>query len=273
MAAFEEAIALEELNRETDRVRFSGAVHPAFHNMMGPYGGWSAGVLANGLMKAVGPDFELVSLTVDFLNAVPDGAFELDVTCDRAGRGTQFWHAALRPDGQVGIANRATAVIARRRDTVEWTEGSKPDAPEPENCPRVEFVGWMEEVEIRQATNPPFQSGGDTLSSAWVRMAGGRALDPQALVTLADTPAPRLFHVMDRPDPIATVTMTVYLHATPEDYAAVGDDYLLVETNAARGGRGFFDQFARMWSRDGRLMATTQQVVWYRAKQEGTHHA
>lgn len=269
MGVFDDAIALEETERDEGRVVFRGQVHPAFQNMIGPYGGWSVAVLAHACLRSVDEVYELVSITTDFMNAVPDGPFTIEVVCDRAGRGTQFWTANLISDAGKGVSNRATAVLARRRNTVEWTEGEKPDAPDPMDCPRVEFVGWMQPVQIRHAINPPFQGNGDTRSAAWVRMEEGRPLDVPALTALADTPAPRLFHVLDGPDPIATISMTVYIHASREDLEAVGGDFMLVETNAARGGRGFFDQFARMWSRDGRLMATTQQVVWYRAKAKG----
>lgn len=269
MSVFDEAIALTESEREDGLAVFRGAVHPAFQNMIGPYGGWSVAVLANALLKAVPEGLELVSITTDFMTAVPDGPFAIEVSCDRAGRGTQFWQANLISDATGQISNRATAVLAKRRDTFEWTEGERPQAPDPMDCPRVEFVGWMKPVQIRHAINPPFQGNGDTRSAAWVRMEENRPLDIPALVALADTPAPRLFHVMDQPDPIATISMTVYIHASAEELADVGGDFMLVETNAARGGRGFFDQFARMWSRDGRLMATTQQIVWYRAKAQG----
>lgn len=273
MSVFEKAIALEESERSEGRAVYRGAVHPAFQNMIGPYGGWSVAVLANALMKAAPDDLELISITTDFMNAVPDGPFSIEVTCDRAGRGTQFWQASLISDAGKGVSNRATAVLARRRNTVEWTEGERPDAPDPMDCPRVEFVGWMKPVQIRHAINPPFQGNGDTRSAAWVRMEEGRPLDVPALVALADTPAPRLFHVLGHPDPIATISMTVYIHASADDLAAVGGDFMLVDTNSARGGRGFFDQHARIWSRDGRLIATTQQVVWYRAKQKEVQHA
>ena len=119
---------------------------------------------------------------------------------------------------------------------------------------------------MRAAGNPPFQGSQDTRSTAWVRLDPDRPLDAVGLVALADTPTPRLFYITNKPDMIATVSMTVYLHATAEDYAAVGTDYMLVEATGARGGNGFFDQHARMWSRDGRLMATTQQIVNYRSK-------
>ena len=60
--------------------------------------------------------------------------------------------------------------------------------------------------------------------------------------------------------------MTVYLHASDADLAEAGSDWVMIEANAGRGGGGFYDQHARIWSRSGKLLATTQQMVWYKAE-------
>ncbi|MEC9370537.1 MAG: thioesterase family protein, partial [Pseudomonadota bacterium] len=128
-------------------------------------------------------------------------------------------------------------------------------------------MAWNRVIEIKPTMDFPMSMDVATHFSSWVRFTPGRALDSVALVALADTPMPRLFQVIGRQESVATVSMTVYLHATSADYAAVGDDYLLVDTRGARGGRGFYDQHATIWSRDGRLLVTTQQIVWYRTAQ------
>ena len=125
-------------------------------------------------------------------------------------------------------------------------------------------MAWRRVIEIRPTMDPPMSMSAEAHYSTWVRFTRARDLDSVGLVALADTPMPRLFQVIGRQEPVATVSMTVYLHATSADYAAVGDDYLLVDSRGARGGRGFYDQQATIWSRDGRLLVTTQQVVWYR---------
>jgi hypothetical protein len=58
--------------------------------------------------------------------------------------------------------------------------------------------------------------------------------------------------------------MSVYFHATDDEVAAVGDDYFLNEATGTRGEHSTSGQQARLWSRDGALLATTEQLCWYR---------
>jgi len=265
---FDQALALARVKTKDHRAVYEGQVHPSFKNINDPYGGWSAAVLARAILDTCDTEQELVSLTTDYLSVPSGGRLRIDVDCDRSGRRTEFWRAVLTGRADTSPANRAIAILARRRDTLEWTEGSFPDVPPPEDCHTIDLpMAWNRVIEIKPTMDFPMSMNVDTHFSSWVRFTPGRALDSVALVALADTPMPRLFQVIGRQESVATVSMTVYLHATSADYAVVGDDYLLVDTRGARGGRGFYDQHATIWSRDGRLLVTTQQIVWYRTAQ------
>ena len=265
---FDQALALVRVKTTDQRAVYEGQVHPSFKNINDPYGGWSAAVLARAILDTCDPELELVSLTTDYLSVPSGGRLQIDVDCDRSGRRTEFWRAVLTGRADTSPANRAIAILARRRDTLEWTEGSSPDVPPPEDCHTIDLpMAWNRVIEIKPTMDFPMSMDVATHFSSWVRFTPGRALDSVALVALADTPMPRLFQVIGRQESVATVSMTVYLHATSADYAAVGDDYLLVDPRGARGGRGFYDQHATIWSRDGRLLVTTQQIVWYRTAQ------
>ena len=56
----------------------------------------------------------------------------------------------------------------------------------------------------------------------------------------------------------------MYFHGTAEEIDAVGDDYLLNEATGTRGEQSTSGQQARLWSRGGALLATTEQLCWYR---------
>ena len=61
--------------------------------------------------------------------------------------------------------------------------------------------------------------------------------------------------------PSATLTLSVYFHGTAEEIDAVGDDYLLNEATGTRPGeQSTSGQQARLWSRGGALLATTEQL-------------
>jgi acyl-CoA thioesterase len=61
-----------------------------------------------------------------------------------------------------------------------------------------------------------------------------------------------------------TLSLTAYLHATAEELAEVGDDYILVECEGRVGGGGASDERSSYWSRAGKLLATSEQLAWYR---------
>ena len=181
------------------RATYEGQVHPAFKNINDPYGGWTAAILAKSIIDTCESDLELVSLTTDYLS-VPSGVVvQIDVDSDRSGRGTEFWRAVLAGRTDTNPTNRAIAILSRRRDTLEWIEGVRPDVPPPENCQTIDLpMAWRRVIEIRPTMELPMSMSADTHYSTWVRFTPGRDLDSVGLVALADTPMPRLFQVIGR---------------------------------------------------------------------------
>ena len=62
----------------------------------------------------------------------------------------------------------------------------------------------------------------------------------------------------------ATLTLSVYFLGTTDEIIAVGNDYVLTEATDTRGEQSTSGQQARLWSRAGALLATTEQLCWYR---------
>ena len=52
--------------------------------------------------------------------------------------------------------------------------------------------------------------------------------------------------------------------ATADELATVGTDFILNEAVGTRGEQSTSGQQARLWSREGALLATTEQLAWYR---------
>lgn len=98
----------------------------------------------------------------------------------------------------------------------------------------------------------------------WVRDVSGRPVDHLLLAYFADQYAPRSFFWGEGPRPSATISLSVYFHATDDEIAAVGDDYILNEATGTRAEYSTSGQQARLWSRGGALLATTEQLCWYR---------
>jgi acyl-CoA thioesterase len=65
--------------------------------------------------------------------------------------------------------------------------------------------------------------------------------------------------------PAGTISLTTYFHADGSELADVAGDYVLGSATANRFSQGYFDQSAQLWSRHGRLLATSHQLVYFKA--------
>lgn len=63
---------------------------------------------------------------------------------------------------------------------------------------------------------------------------------------------------------MSTVSMTTYFHATDAEIAAQGSAPLLGIADSKRFVANFHDQSMELWGRDGRLLASGIQTVWYK---------
>jgi acyl-CoA thioesterase len=232
------------------------------------FGGWTAAVLLRSVLASTESDARPSALTVQFVRPVAVGG-DVVIAPERlgGGRSLEHWRADLRAgdaeteDGDV-LAT-ALVVLTNRRDTDAHAQLEMPDVPPPEGLEQIHAPGPQgQQTEIRQVSGE--WGTGDTRGRLWVRDANGRALDHLQLAYLADQYAPRSFFWGDGMRPSATITLSVYFHATDDELAAVGTNYVLNDATGTRGAQSTSGQLARLWSRDGVLLATTEQLCWYR---------
>jgi len=100
-------------------------------------------------------------------------------------------------------------------------------------------------------------------SQFWARYAEPRVLDWLGLAALSDVILPRIFLLQPSPSPVSTLSMSIYLHATAEELSAVREDWVLFDVGAHAARHGFFDHYASLWARDGKLLASTTQLAWF----------
>ncbi len=262
---FDAAIALEA--GATPGV-FSGTTHPAWANMVGPFGGITAATVLQAVMQHPDRLGEPVSYTVNFCAGVADGAFEIEARPTRTNRSTQHWFVQMRQGGEV--VTTATAVTAVRRETFSSLEHAPPPMPEPDSLPRgfAPRLEWPRRYDMRftEGPLPDVWDGreGTTRSRLWVRDAAGRPLDFPGLAALADVFFPRVYVRRARTVPIGTVSMTVYFHADSAQLAATGAGWIQAQVEGQVLRNGFFDATAQLWNRAGDLLVTTNQLVYYK---------
>ncbi len=259
------AIELEVVDNDVVR----GRTRPEWANMVGPFGGVTAAAILHAI--EVHPDClgEPVALTVNFAAPIADGDFDICRRAARTNRTNQHWTVELSQQGE--IKTTATAVFGNHRDTWSDTEAAMPVVPSPDRIPRTDHTNlpiWVHMYDMRFAdgsfSGGNVETGPTSASTLWVRDTAQRAIDFAALTALSDIFFPRIF-LRRGIVPSGTISMTTYFHADRGHLDALGGDFILGTAHANRFDRGFFDQNAQLWGRDGALLATTYQIVYFKS--------
>jgi acyl-coenzyme A thioesterase PaaI-like protein len=247
-----------------------GATHPAYANMVGPFGGVIAATLLNAPLSSPERLGDPVALTVNFAAPITDGPFQIRRQATRTNRSTQHWSIELLQQDQVCAT--ASAVFAIRRETWSSTEITAPMMPDP-NCVPVwkmlKPLAWPRSYRMQftqGALDELTAEGmdGDSASSLWIRDEPARPLDFLSLTAISDAFFPRIFLRRGRWTPIGTVSMTTYFHACADTLAAQGSESVFGSARAQHFGKGFSDQTAELWGRDGTLLANSHQIVYFK---------
>ena len=253
--------------------RYAGAAHPAWHNMVGPFGGITAATALNAVMQHPKLLGQPVSMTSNYASAVKDAPFEVFVQPVRTNRATQHWTIAITQAddaGQPETVFTATAVTAVRRETWGATDNLMPTVPGPDQYERVVFdkFPWVARYDMRAvhgAVPTKWDDSGEaSLSQLWLRDHPERPLDLLSLAAIADAFYPRAWLRRARVVPAGTVSFTTYFHADDTVLARTGSGWLLGQAQAQRFFNGFADQTAQIWNEAGDLLVTTHQLAYYK---------
>ena len=234
----------------------------------GLWGGYAIGLCIRVLEaepEAVG---EALSLTMTYAAVLPAGDLDIRTRCLRQGGSIGVWEVELRPAGSDQVGVHGLVTMARRPSTPSFAFAKMPDAPDPESLPTPPVPSGALHIgalafERRTLDTFPPQATGDAHTLAWVRSRRG-PFDKALLGMVTDNSPPRAMYALGMGIMSTTLTLTTYLHATAEELAQVGDDFILIEYDGRVGGGGASDEHSRYWSRDGRLLATSEQLAWYR---------
>lgn len=260
---FDAAVRLEA----TGNGRYIGHTSKLYWNFVGPFGGITAATALNSLLQREDRLGDPLSLTVNFMAPIKEGEFFLDTKVLRSNRSTQHWSVQLGQEGEAEPALAALAVFAVRRETWALREASPPQAPPPQDCkpfaPRLQII-WPKMYETRYARGRFGVENPDSVTHCWLQDNPPRALDFPSLTAICDAFFPRIFLRRPQMAPIATVSLNIYFHVDAAELANEGDGPVLCVAKAQVFNKGYYDQEGQVWGRDGKLLATTQQVAWYK---------
>ncbi|WP_152227492.1 acyl-CoA thioesterase II [Pseudomonas sp. SCB32] len=270
---FDRAVALRPVEGQPGL--YEGHTSQDYWNMVGPFGGITAAILLQGALRHPQLLGSPLSLTVNYASAVVAGAFQVQATPVRTNRSTQHWLLQLLQadeNGEQQITTTATLVTALRRETWSQSDLPMPQAPAAGELERMTMPGkavaWVQQYELRAVSGalPTHWDGrGDhSRSQLWLRDAQARPLDFLSLAAMSDIFYPRIWLRRATPVPAGTVSITTYFHTDLAQLAEVGTGYLLGDARGQAFSNGFFDQSAELWSEAGELLATSNQIVYYK---------
>ena len=236
----------------------------------GLWGGYAIGLAIRVLEAEPEARGEALSLTLTYAAGLPAGELDIRTRRLRQGGSIGVWEVELRPAGSEQVGVHAIVTVAQRPSTPDFAFAAMPDAPAPESLPAPENPSYSEHYgaaafERRTLDNFPPKPSADSRTLTWVRSRRG-AWDKVLLGMVTDCSAPRVFYALGPTVMTTTLSLTVYLHATPQEIARIGDDFILIECEGRVGGGGASDERSSYWRRDGKLLATSEQLAWFRPR-------
>lgn len=249
--------------------RWRTVAGPDWKNPNGPlWGGYPIGLALTVVGREAEAVGEPLSITLTYVAALVEGEIEIRTRRLRQGGSIGVWEVDLRPAGADGVSVQAIVTLAKRPRTPPFAFAKMPHAADPESLPAPPSPAGArhfgaQAFERRSAETFPIQPAESSYSTAWVRPRLG-AWDHPTLGMLTDSSPPRAFYALGHAVMTTTLSLTIYLHATAAEVAAAGCDWLLVEYEGRVGGGGASDERSSYWRRDGKLLATSEQLVWYR---------
>ncbi len=258
---------------ETSGDRSRGATSDAYWNFTGPFGGATAATLLKAAMDHPARQNLPLAMTINYCAPVAKGAFDLHVAEKRTNRSTQHFAVEMKQGSDTIITS--TLVFAARPEGFLHTPGAMPKVRQPEEieAPKATApLAWIGRFDMRFASGFPSMRKDDAAplgsprTEVWMRDNPSRRMDFLSLMNMSDAFFARPFHVLGRLIQVGTVSMTTYFHCDEADLAEVGDDYVLGVADASVFAKGYADQAAWLWSRSGKLLATSQQILYFRDK-------
>src|SRR5579871_167943 len=240
----------------------------------GLWGGYAIGLCVRVVEAEPEALGEPLSLTLAYAAGLPAGPIDIRTQRIRQGGSVGVWEVELLPGGSDDVGVHAIVTMARRPKTPAFAFATMPEAPAPESLPAPVMSEGARHYgaatfERRGLEGFPPAPGASSRSLTWVRSLRG-PFDKALLGMATDNSAPRAMYALGHTIRTTTLSLTAYLHATAEELAAIGEDFILCECEGRVGGGGASDERSSYWSRDGRLLATSEQLAWYRALPQST---
>lgn len=242
--------------------RFHLEIPDGWQQGRGAFGGLITGALVRAA-RAVSPA-PLRAFEAALLGPALPGAAEITVSTLRQGSAVTGMSLCLSQEG--GVVDQAIAVTgAARPNTPAWDEAGPATLPDwrnieplPAEIPMAPRFSRF--FEYRLVGPPPYISGEVAEASGWIRARQTpERLDDAWIAMLIDAWWTGALTRFDAPRPIATLTYTLHLLASPDGLDPAAPLFLSVR--APFCSQGYMSEERRLFGEDGRLLAINHQVI------------
>lgn len=253
--------------------RRTGETSDLYWAFVGPFGGATAATMLRAVLEHDERRGEPLALTVNYCAPIVRGGFDIAIRLVRANRSSQHWSIEL-VQGDDGVVASATAVFAERRPSWSHRASAMPQVAAAKALPAFpndKSSAWLRQYDFRFASGGPRFAATlnevptDARSEVWLADSTPRQIDALSLSAMADAFFGRIFHVRGGIVPFGTVSMTTYFHVDAADLATEAITQLLGVADAHVFHKSYADQTAELWSPSGRLLATSQQIAYFKA--------
>lgn len=234
-----------------------------------PNGGYLLAVMARAAVEAAGQEGRhVIAATCSYVAAPAVGPAQVMTEVLRRGRTASQVRARLVQEGSARV--EALLTVADLGDAQPtWGDVRPVEMPSEEEClaaagERRLVPPGMAEPPLSQVLSRAFdpatlgfvsgEPSGEGELRAWVRFAGGRPVDPLALLLAVDALPPATFEVA-LTGWVPTLSLTAYVRALP------GPGPLRVRFRAGEIVGGMVDETCEVWDSAGRLVAQSTQLA------------
>lgn len=256
--------------RETELGVFEGDVSLDWWIVNGPNGGTIAAIVMRALIAAVGDDERLPrSLTIHYTAAPREGPLRIATQIERAGRSLTTATARVAQGDRL-VALAIGAFSRPRRGAAEFSRLPMPAAPSPgaiEQFPRGdEFPRFMDNWDLRWAAGERLWSGAsEAVVGGWARLVDPQPWDYPLLTQMSDVWFPAVFPMLDGPNLLPTVDLTIHFRAELPLEALGPDDFAFARFVSRVAAHGFVEEDGEIWAPDGTLVAQSRQLALLQA--------
>lgn len=232
----------------------------------GMFGGWTVAMLLRSVIDNTQARGEPASITVNFLSRIEAGAkLTINTQLLKSGRSFSHWQTQIsRSDNQQLLAI-AFVILADRQLGGGFVESEMPQVPGPAGLPTFQPPGGFgQRSDIGVISGIPPLNQPDSSSVTWTQEISSRKIDAIQLAYLCDSYPPRIWYGRTKMCPMATVSLSLYFFATQQELEEAGTGHVLIDAIGTRGESSIYGSRANMWSENRVLLATTEQLGWYK---------